>query len=51
MERILAYLESCGYSKAEAKVEAEELIRFNQWDGAEMCSREFAIEMILAEIE
>ena len=51
MEKILAWLESCGYSKEEAKVEAEALIRFNQWDGQEMCSREFAIEMILETIE
>lgn len=51
MEKILAWLESCGYSKEAAKVEAEKMIRANQWDGVEMCSREFAIEMILESIE
>lgn len=48
--RILAWLESCGYSKEDAKVEAERMIKANQWDGVEMCSREFAIEMILENI-
>lgn len=51
MERILAWLESCGYSKEDARTEAERMIRYNQWDGGEMCSREFAIEMILEDIE
>lgn len=51
MEKILAWLESCGYSKEAAKVEVEKMIRANQWDGVEMCSREFAIEMILESIE
>lgn len=50
MVSIIDWLKSCGYEETEAKKEAEKMIRANQWDGAEMCSREFAIQMILDDL-
>lgn len=51
MKKIINFYKSCGFTEAEAIKEAETAIRRAQWDGVEMCSREFAIEMILADIE
>ena len=34
----------------EAHIEANSMIEQNRWDGAEMCSREYAIEMILEDL-
>lgn len=51
MEKIVNWLMNCGYNREEATTEANKMIEMNRWDGAEMCSREFAIDMILADIE
>ncbi len=51
MEKIIAWLMSCGYSETEAKAEAEQMILRNRYDGGEMLSREYVIEMILEDIE
>lgn len=51
MEKIVNWLMSCGYNKENAYIKANKMIERNRWDGVEMCSREFAIEMILADIE
>lgn len=50
MKKIVEWLKSCGYSEGEAVTEANKMIEANRWDGAEMCSREYAIEMILNDI-
>ena len=50
MEKIVSWLMSCGYNKNEAIIEANKMIECNRWDGVEMCSREYAIEMILEDI-
>ncbi len=47
MEKIVEWLKSCGYSESEAVTEANKMIDANRWDGTEMCSHEYAIEMIL----
>ena len=41
---------SCGYTEKAAVKEANSMIEQNRWDGAEMCSREYAIEMILEDL-
>lgn len=51
MEKIVNWLISCGYSKSEATTEANKMIEANRWDGVEKCSREFAIEMILEDLQ
>ena len=51
MEKIVSWLMRCGYNKNDAYMEANKMIERNRWDGVEMCSREFAIEMILADLE
>ena len=51
MERIITWLVSCGYTQAEAQTEARRMIEYNRRDGAELCSVEYAIEMILQDIE
>lgn len=51
MEKIISWLMSCGYNETEAKAEADRMIEYNRRDGFEVCSREYAIEMILADIE
>ena len=51
MEKIVKWLMSCGYSKEAATVEANKMIEANRWDGVEKCSREYAIEMILEDLE
>ena len=38
-------------NEAEAVAEANKMIEFNRWDGAERCSREFAIQMILDDLQ
>ena len=43
MEKIVKWLMSCGYNEAEAVTETNTRIEANRWDGAERCSREFAI--------
>lgn len=50
MEKIVNWLISCGY-KNEAIEEANKMIEANRWDGVEKCSREYAIEMILDDLE
>lgn len=50
MEKIVEWLKSCGYSENEATTEANKMIEANRWDGVEMCSREYAISMILDSI-
>lgn len=51
MEKIVNWLISCGYSEREAVKEANQMIERNRWDGAEKCSREFAIAMLLEDLE
>lgn len=51
MEKIVAWLMGCGYTETEAIKEANIMIEYNRRDGFEYCSREFAIQMILDEIE
>ena len=51
MEKIVKLFMSCGYSESEATTEANKMIEANRWDGAEKCSREFAIEMILEDLQ
>lgn len=53
MEKIVNWLMSCGYNKENAYIEANKMIERNRWYGCGSvpCSREFAIEMILADIE
>jgi hypothetical protein len=51
MDKIVAWLESCGYTHTEAQAEARNMIERNRWDGVERCSVEFAIEQILNDIE
>lgn len=53
MEKIVNWLMSCGYNKEDAYIEANKMIERNRWYGCGSvpCSREFAIEMILADIE
>lgn len=51
MEIILNWLESCGYTKADAVNEAEIMIKRNMYQsGVQVCSREYAIEMILEDL-
>lgn len=50
MDKIVEWLKSCGYSENEAAIEANKMIEANRWDGVEMCSREYAISMILDSI-
>lgn len=51
MEKIVEWLKNCGCSEVEAVTEANKMIEFNRWDGAERCSREFAIQMILDDLQ
>ena len=51
MKKIVEWLMSCGYNEAEAVTEANTMIEANRWDGAERCSRGFAIEMILDDLQ
>lgn len=51
MERVVEWLMSCGYCESDAKKEAEIMVERNRWDGVEKCSREYAIEMILENIQ
>lgn len=51
MEKIVNWLISCGYGKNEAIAEANKMIEANRWDGVEKCSREYAIEMILENLQ
>jgi hypothetical protein len=51
MERIVEWLMSCGYSESDARKEAEIIVEHNRWDGVERCSREYAIQMILENIQ
>nr|DAG65404.1 MAG TPA: hypothetical protein [Caudoviricetes sp.] len=53
MEKIVNWLMSCGYNKEDAYTEANKMIERNRWwgCGSVPCSREFAIERILADIE
>ena len=50
MIKIVQWLMSCGYTEKEAVKEANSMIEQNRWDGAEMCSREYSIEMILEDL-
>ena len=51
MEKIIEWLISCGYNETEARNEANKMIEANRWDGVEKCSREYAIEMILNDLQ
>jgi hypothetical protein len=51
MEKIVNWLISCGYGEKEAVAEANKMIEANRWDGAEKCSRGYAIEMILESLQ
>ena len=51
MEKIIEWLQSCGYSESSAVIEANKMIETNRWDGVEKCSRECAIEMILNDLQ
>ena len=51
MDKIINWLMSCGYTRADAAKEANKMVEMNRWDGAEMCSREYAIQMVLDTIE
>ena len=51
MKKIVEWLMSCGYNEAEAVSVANKMIEFNRWDGSESCSREFAIQMILDDLQ
>lgn len=51
MEKIVKWLMSCGYNETEAVTEANTMIEAKRWDGAERCSREFAIQMILDDLQ
>lgn len=51
MEKIVNWLISCGYAEREAVKEANKMIEQNRLDGVEKCSREFAINMILENLE
>lgn len=51
METIVNWLMSCGYNKKEAVREANAMIEYNRRDGYEVCSREYAISIILADLE
>lgn len=51
MEKIVKWLMSCGFNHDEAINEANSMIERNRWDGFEKCSREFAIQMILEDLE
>lgn len=51
MKKIVAWLMNYGYNESEAVTEANKMIEANRWDGVERCSREFAIEMILEDLQ
>ncbi|CDD65905.1 unknown [Firmicutes bacterium CAG:882] len=51
MDKIINRLMSCGYTCDDAEIEADKMVEMNRWDGAEMCSREYAIQMVLDAIE
>lgn len=51
MDKIIDWLMSCGYTRADAEIEANKMVEANRRDGAEMCSREYAIQMVLDAIE
>lgn len=51
MEKIIEWLQSCGYSESSAVIEVNKMIEANRWDGVEKCSRECAIEMILNDLQ
>ena len=51
MEKIVNWLMRRGYNEAEAVTETNTMIEANRWDGAERCSREFAIQMILDDLQ
>jgi hypothetical protein len=51
MGKIVKWFMSFGYSESEATTEANKMIEANRWDGVEKCSREFAIEMILEDLQ
>lgn len=50
MERLVEYFIGCGYTEQEAVKEAESMIRYHT-TGADAVSREYAIEMLLEELE
>lgn len=50
MDKIIDWLMSCGYTRTDAETEAN-MVEMNRWDGVEMCSREYAIQMVLDDIE
>lgn len=50
MKKILDWLKGCGYSEAEAIKEAEAMIKYHT-TGIDAVSREYAIEMIVEDIE
>lgn len=50
MERILNWLKDCGYTEEDEIKEANLMIEQNRRDGTELCSREFAIQMILEDL-
>lgn len=51
MNKIIDWLMSCGYTRTDAETEANKMVEANRWDGAEMCSCEYAIQMVLDAIE
>lgn len=50
MEKIVKWLEGCGFNKSEATKEAEAMIKYHT-TGYDAVSREYAIELILADID
>lgn len=50
MDKIIDWLMSCGYDKEEAVKEANIMVEQNRHDGGELLSREFVIDMIVADI-
>lgn len=50
MEKIVKWLEGCGFNKSEATKEAEAMIKYHT-TGVDAVSREYAIELILADID
>lgn len=51
MEKIISWLNSCGYTNEEAIKEANSMVRCNMYKDHTVYSREYAIQMILEEIE
>ena len=50
MEKIVKWLEGCGFNKSEAVKEAETMIKYHT-TGVDAVSREYAIELILEDID